>query len=53
MGGRRGEAVGLRCSGIRTGGYSSMCLDDYKFKAIPHDSVVFTIHHSPFITLQY
>lgn len=38
MGGRRGEAVGLRCSGIRRGGYSSMCLCDYIIKAIPHQT---------------
>ena len=53
MGGRRGEGMGLRCSWIRTGGYTSMCLDDCKIKTIPHDSVAFTIHHSLFITLQY
>lgn len=38
MGGRRGEGMGLRCSWIRTGGYTSMCLCDYIIKAIPHQT---------------
>ena len=38
MGGRRGVVMVLRCSGIRIGGYSSMCLGDYKIKAILHQT---------------
>ena len=45
--------MGLRCSWRGSVDSSSMRLCDYIIKAIPHYSVVLTIHHSRFITLQY
>ena len=53
VGGRRGVVMGLRYSWRGSVDSFSLCLGDYIIKAIPHYSVVLTIHHSRFITLQY
>ena len=53
VGGKKGEVMGLRYSWRGSVDSFSLCLGDYIIKAIPHYSVVLTIHHSWFITLQY